>query len=162
MDNRKIIIIAIVILIAASALVMLMSMGSYERVEITPNGTSIDVPSNHLTYHGDIEGIRFWKWNYGALVSYNSEELTNALGLSGLSINVINDLIKNGNSQNIDGFSVYVLNANEVLDLLEINYNGKIYCIPLANETTHDNILIFSHDRDTAMHIAKSVEYKTG
>jgi len=93
MDNRKIIIIAIVILIAASALVMLMSMGSYERVEITPNGTSIEVPSNHLTYHGDIEGIRFWKWNYGALVSYNSEELTNALGLSGLSINVINDLL---------------------------------------------------------------------
>uniref|UniRef100_UPI0025EE4B6D hypothetical protein n=1 Tax=uncultured Methanobrevibacter sp. TaxID=253161 RepID=UPI0025EE4B6D len=45
-------------------------------------------------------------------------------------------------------------------DIIKVNYNGKFYCIPLSNETTHDNILICCNDRDMAVHMAKSVQYK--
>ncbi|MBR5954824.1 MAG: hypothetical protein IK021_05395, partial [Methanobrevibacter sp.] len=75
------------------------------------------------------------------------------------------ELIKNGENQNIDNFTCYVINADELLkiqifDIIKVNYNGKFYCIPLTNETTHDNILICCNDKNIAVHMAKSVEYK--
>ena len=58
-----------------------------------------------------------------------------------------------------------MINADEVLkisifDIIKVNYNGKFYCIPLSNQTTHDNILICCNNKDVAVHMAKSVEYK--
>ena len=58
-----------------------------------------------------------------------------------------------------------MINADDLLeihifDIIKINYNGKFYCIPLSNQTTHDNILICCNNKDMAVHIAQSVQYK--
>ena len=166
MDNKKIIIIGIIacILIFAVAF-MLLSSANYERIDITPNGTSIDVPVNKTEYFGELEGIKIWKMDNGALITYNGHEGINSFQLTDFSFNAIQDIIKNGEMQNIDGFTCYVLNANELLevhlfDIIKVNYNGKLYFIPLNNETTQDNLIIFSNDKDVALHMAKSVQYK--
>ena len=166
MNNKKIIIIGIIacILIFAIAL-MLLSSANYERIDITPNGTSIEVPVNKTEYVGELEGIKVWKMDNGALITYNGHEGINSFQLTDLSFNAIQDIIKKGEMQNIDGFTCYVLNADELLevhlfDIIKVNYNGKLYFIPLNNETTQDNIIIFSNDQDMALHMAKSVQYK--
>jgi len=169
MNNKKIImIIGIVacILIIATAIIMIVNTQNYDRIEITPNGTSIDVPANQTKYMGDVEGIKFWKWNDGALATHNSRENSyDIINLTGSGFNTMSDLVKNGEVENVDGITCYVLNADELLeihvfDFIKVNYNGKFYCIPLNNETSHDNILILSKDKDIAVHMAKSVEYK--
>ena len=166
MNNKKIIIIGIIacILIFAVAF-MLLSSANYERIDITPNGTSIDVPVNKTEYVGELEGIKIWKMDNGALITYNGHEGINSFQLTDFSFNAIQDIIKNGEMQNIDGFTCYVLNADELLevhlfDIIKVNYNGKLYFIPLNNETTQDNLIIFSNDKDVALHMAKSVQYK--
>ena len=166
MTNKKIIIIGIIacMLIIAIA-VILMNSVNYERIEITPNGTSIDVPVNQTDYLGEFEGIKIWNLDNGALITYNSHEGINTFQLTDFSFNAINEVIKKGEMENIDGFTCYVLNADELLeihlfDIIKVNYNGKYYFIPLDNETTQDNIIIFSNDRDMALHMAKSVQYK--
>ena len=166
MDNKKIIIIGILLLIIVGAIIVMLSNSmNYERIEITPNGTSIDVPANQTKYHGDICGIKIWSWENGVLVTYNTGENGSIIELTGLSFNEIEDLIKDSNSENIDGVTCYVIDAdklleNPIFDIIEINYNGKFYCIPLVNETTHDNIIICCNDKDVALHMAKSVDYK--
>ena len=166
MDNKKIIIIGVIflIIIAGIILVMLTSV-NYERIDITPNGTSIEVPANQTKYVGNVEGAKIWNWDKGILVTYNSHEDKNFIKVSELGFNTLNEIIKNGEKQSIDNFTCYVINADELLeihifDIIKVNYNGKFYCIPLSNETTHDNILICCNDRDMAVHMAKSVQYK--
>ncbi len=166
MDNKKIIIISIIILIIAAGVILVMLTSvNYERIDITPNGTSIDVPANQTKYGGNFENAKIWNWNNGILVTYNSHEDQNIIKVSEFGFNTLNDIIKNGEKQNIDGFTCYVINADELLeihifDIIKVNYNGKFYCIPLANETTHDNIIICCNDKDIAVHMAKSVQYK--
>ncbi|WP_406534981.1 hypothetical protein [Methanobrevibacter sp.] len=165
MDNKKIIFIVVLLLIIVGIiLVMLANSVDYERIEITPNGTSMDVPANQTKYQGNADGLKIWNWENGLLVTYNSHDDI-GIELSGLGFNAINELIKTGELQNIDGFTCYVLNADELLevhlfDIIKVNYNGKYYFIPLSNETTHDNIIICCEDKDIAVHMAKSVEYK--
>ena len=165
MDNKKIIIISILLLIIAGVIFVMLTTVNYERIEITPNGTSIDVPADQTRFRGDIEGVKIWSWDNGALVTYNSHEGSGIGQLTGLSFDAVNELIKTGEMQNIDGFTCYVINADELLeihlfDFIKVNYNGKLYCIPLSNETSHDNLIIFCKDKDMALHMAKSVEYK--
>jgi hypothetical protein len=166
MDNKKIIVIGIIILIIAAGFILVMlSSVDYERIEITPNGTSIEVPANQTKYDGELESGKIWNWNNGILVTYNSHEDQNIIKVTELGFNTLNEIIKNGEEQNIDGFTCYVINADELLeihifDIIKVNYNGKFYCIPLSNETTHDNIIICCNDRDIAAHMAKSVQYK--
>ena len=166
MDNKKIIIIGIILLIiVAGVIFLILTSVNYERIEITPNGTSIEVPFNQTKYDGDYESVKIWNWDNGILVTYNSHEDKNLIKITEMGFNTLNDVIKNGEKQNIDGFTCYVINADELLeihifDIIKVNYNGKFYCIPLANETTHDNILICCNDKDMAVHMAKSVEYK--
>jgi hypothetical protein len=166
MDNKKIIIIAILVLIVAGAIFwMLTSWVSYERLEITPNGTSLDVPANQTKFAGNVGGIKIWNWNDGVLVTHNTREDNNDIKITRLGYDAMNELIKNGEMQNIDGFTCYTINADELLeihifDIIKVNYNGKFYCIPLANETSHDNIIICCKDKDVALHMAKSVHYK--
>ncbi len=138
---------------------------NYERIEITPNGTSLEVPENQTKYNGDIDSVKIWNWNNGILLTYNSQESNNIIKVSELGFNTVNDIIKNGEKQNFDGFTGYVINADDLLeihifDIIKINYNGKFYCIPLSNQTTHDNILICCNNKDMAVHIAQSVQYK--
>jgi hypothetical protein len=167
MDNKIIIIIGIIILIIAAGIVLVMfNSDNYDRIEITPNGTTIEVPGNNQTkYDGDVESAKIWNWDEGILVTYNSHADKNLIKVTELGFNALNELIKNGEKQNVDGFTCYVINADELLqiqlfDTIKLNYNGKFYCIPLTNETTHDNILICCKDKDVAVHMAKSVKYK--
>ncbi len=166
MDRKKIIIIGIILLIIAAGIIFVMLTSvNYERIEITPNGTTIEVPANQTKFNGEIESGKIWNWDKGIMVTYNSHEDNNILKVTELGFNALNELIKNGEKQNIDGFTCYVINADDLLeihifDIIKVNYNGKFYCIPLTNETTHDNILICCNDKDMALHMAKSVEYK--
>ena len=167
MDTKKLIIIGIVaIILIAAAVIMLTNSVNYERIEITPNGTSIEVPANQTRYVNDIESIKIWKWNDGVLLTHNSQENGyDIINLTGSGYNAMADLIKNGEMENIDGITCYVINADELLeihvfDIIKVNYNGKLYCIPLSNETSHDNIMICCKDKDIAVHMAKSVVYK--
>lgn len=166
MDRKKIIIIGIILLIIAAGIIFVMLTSvNYERIEITPNGTSIEVPANQTKFNGEIDSGKIWNWDKGIMVTYNSHEDNNILKVTELGFNALNELVKNGEKQNIDGFTCYVINADDLLeihvfDIIKVNYNGKFYCIPLTNETTHDNILICCNDKDMAVHMAKSVEYK--
>lgn len=166
MDNKKIIIIGIIILIIAAGIIILMLTSvNYERIEITPNGTSIEVPANQTKYGGTIESAKIWNWKNGILVTYNSHEDKNIIKVTELGFNSLNKLIKNGEQQDFDGFTGYVINADDLMkitifDIIKVNYNGKFYCIPLSNETTHDNIIICCKDKNMAVHMAKSIEYK--
>ena len=166
MDNKKIIIIGIIVfIIVAGVIFVMLTSVNYERIDITPNGTTIEVPANQTEYDGNVEGAKIWNWNKGILVTYNNHEDPNFLQVTELGFNTLTELIKNGEKQDIDGVTCYVINADELLeihvfDVIKVNYNGKFYCIPLSNETTHDNIIICCNDRDMAVHMAKSVEYK--
>ena len=165
MDNKKIIIGIILLIIVAGVIIFMLTSVNYDRIDITPNGTTIEVPSNQTKFDGNVEGAKIWHWNNGILVTYNSHEDPNFIKVSELGFNTLNDIIKNGEKQDIDGLTCYVINADELLeihifDVIKVNYNGKFYCIPLVNETTHDNILICCNDKDMAVHMAKSVEYK--
>jgi hypothetical protein len=165
MDNKILIIIGIILLIVVGAiLVMFVSSPEYEKIEITPNGTTIEVPINQTEYRGDYEGLKIWNWNDGVLVTYNNHEGNGVIKLAGLSFNTLNELVKTGDVQNVDGFKCYVIDAQDLglnlSDILKVNYTGKFYCIPLSNATSQDNIIIFSTDQDRAVHMAKSVQYK--
>lgn len=165
MDNKKAIIIGIILLIAASVIiVMLMNSVQYERIEITPNGTSIDVPANQTEYKGNIDGVKIWNWEDGALLSYNSHAGSN-IPLTDVGFNGLEEIVKKGKMETVNNITCYVLDADELLqirlfDIIQINYNGKFYFIPLSNETTHDDLIICSKDRNIALHMAESVKYK--
>ena len=167
MDNKKIIIIVgvILLIIAACVIFVMLTTVNYEKIDITPNGTTIEVPANKTKYAGNVEGAKIWNWDNGILVTYNSNEDKNIIKVTELGFNSLNKLIQNGEKQTIDGYTCYVINADKLLeihifDIIKVNYNGKFYCIPLDNETTHDNLIIFCKDKDMAVHMAKSVQYK--
>lgn len=166
MYNKKIIIIGIVLLIVVGAvLAVALSTPKYERIEITPNGTTIGVLGNNQTeFCGEFDGVKIWYWDKGVLVTYNNHEGDGVIKLLGLSFNTINELIKAGDVLNMDGFTCYVINTDDfdinLYDIIKVNHTGEFYCIPLSNATTHDNIIICSYNKDTALDMAKSVEYK--
>lgn len=159
------IIAAIILVIVAAILFVMLTYQQYERIEITPNGTSMDVPFNQTKYAGEVESAKIWNWKNGILVTYNSYEDGSLIKVGEMGFNTLKQIIENGEKQDIDGYTCYVINADEVLkisifDIIKVNYNGKFYCIPLSNQTTHDNILICCNNKDVAVHMAKSVEYK--
>lgn len=165
MDKKIIVIVILLLIVVGAVIVMMLNTVNYEKIYITPNGTSIDIPANQSKYHNDIYPVKIWSWDNGVLVTYNSHEDRNSIKLAEVGFNTINDLIKKGNPEKIDGFDCYEINADDLLeihlyDVIKVNYKGKFYCIPLTNGTTHDNIIICCKDRDVALHMAKSVEYK--
>ena len=166
MERKKLIIIAVIILIiAAAALYVIFTTVHYEKIEITPNGTTIDVPANQTKYNGEYESAKIWNWNSGILLTYNSNADNNLIKVTELGGKTTNDLIKKGEREDVDGLTCYIINADQLLeihifDIIKVNYNGKFYCIPLTNETTHDNIIICCKDKNMAVHMAKSVQYK--
>lgn len=167
MDKRKVIsIIGIILLIVIAAVVIVMlTTVNYDRIDVTPNGTTIEVPSEKTKFDGNVEGAKIWHWDKGILITYNNNEDKNIIKVSEMGFNTLNDIIKKGENQSIDGFTCYVINADELMEIhifniIKVNYNGKFYCIPLTNETTHDNILICCKDQGMAVHMAQSVHYK--
>ncbi len=165
MVNKKIIIIGILLLIIAGIVLVMLTSVKYEKIEITPNGTTMDVPEEKTKYQGDFNKVKLWNWDKGLVISYNSNEENSLVNIGEMGFNTLTGIINKGTSQNIDGFTCYVINADDLLeiqlfDFIKLNYKGKFYCIQLSNETTHDNIIICCNDKDIALHMAKSVEYK--
>lgn len=167
MDKKYIIIIGLLILIAILGYCIAITLTpnvTYERIEIVPNATSIEIPTNNASYIGEINdtGVKQWTFKQGTLMTFNSEESINARGLYGLAgavgIKDINDMIINHfeKKETIDGFAVYTLDG----ETLDIHGKDKIYCIMTGNDTTHDNIIIATDNKDVALHMAKSIKYK--
>ena len=135
MENKKIMLLVVLILIicVAAGVILTLNTIQYERVEISPNGTSIEVPANQTKYDGEVESAKIWNWNNGILVTYNSNEDKNIIKVTELGFNSLNKLIQNGEKQTIDGYTCYVINADQLLeihifDIIKVNYNGKFYC----------------------------------
>lgn len=165
MDKKKAIIIGIIILIIACVILFILTSVKYDRIEITPNGTTIDVPSDQTKFDGEFESLKIWDWKYGILVTYNSNADKSLIKVSEIGFNTLNNIIKNGQKQDIDGFTGYLISADKlfeikIFEVIKIDYKGNFYCIPLYNETTHDSIIICCSDKNVAAHMAKSVEYK--
>ena len=75
MENRdKILIAILVISICALTCAIFISLSnsiSYERIELVPNGTSIEIPTSQAKYLGEEYGIKMWNWSDGVLISFN-------------------------------------------------------------------------------------------
>lgn len=166
MENKKFYIIGIILLIILSGVIFLiLTSVNYETIEISPHGTSIEVPANQTKYDGKFESLKLWHWNNGILLTYNNLEDKNLIKITEVGYNSIIKAVNNGQKQDLDGYEAYVINADEFLaihifDIIKVHYNGKLFCIPLSNNTTHDNILIICKDKDMAVHMAQSVKYK--
>lgn len=168
MDKHKQIIIIILIIILVSILTYIgytiynQNNITYQRVEIVPNATSIEIPVVDAKYLNDTNGVKFWNWSNGVLISYNSQEGVNNYGLSGaLGFYAIKELIHSGESETVDGFTIYKLSADKLSNILKTNTNKEFYCIHVFNDTTHDNIIICCENKEIALHMAKSIIYKT-
>ena len=169
METKNIIIIAVLAVIicalVGSIFFMLSSNVTYERIEINPNGTSIEVPNENATYKGEINetGAKLWTFKQGCLMTFNSAEAMDARGIyalgGALGVKEINDMILNHfeEKKTIDGYAVYTIDGNK----LDIEGRDTVYCIMLNNDTTHDNIIIATDNLDVTLHMAKSIEYKT-
>ena len=95
MDKKTIIFGIIILVIAAGIILVMLTSVDYDRIEITPNGTSIEVPGNNQTkYDGDIESAKVWNWDDGLLVTYNSHENPNFIKVTELGFDTLKDLIK--------------------------------------------------------------------
>ena len=76
MDTKKLIIIAvsavIICIIAGTLLGMMNSSVNYERIEITENGTSIEIPTDNASYVGEINntGAKLWTFKQGTDLQY--------------------------------------------------------------------------------------------
>ena len=100
MDKKKMIIIGIILLIiVAGAIFVILTSVNYDRIDITPNGTTIEVPANQTKYDGNFEGAKIWHWNNGILVTYNSHEDPNFIKVSELGFNTLNEVVKKGEKQ---------------------------------------------------------------
>lgn len=166
METKKLIIIGIlliIICILAGAIIGLVTQNTqYERIEIVPNGTSIDIPKNNANYLGDTYGVKFWNWTDGVLVSYNSQEGNNRVELTGaLGFYAIKELVKTGNAETIEGITIYELTGEQLSKFNMTKNNDKFYCVHLVNDTTHDNIIICCKDKNILTHMVKSIQYKT-
>lgn len=165
MENRdKILIAILVISICALTCAIFISLSnsiSYERIELVPNGTSIEIPTSQAKYLGEEYGIKMWNWSDGVLISFNSQEGDNANELGGaLGFYAIKEIIGSCDSQNIDGYTVYKLSAGQLSDNVKMKDNDEIYCICLGNDTTHDNIIICCKNKDVVLHMVKSIQFK--
>lgn len=169
MERKNIVIIAalvIVICILTGIIFATMTKSvEYERIELAPNATSIEIPKEDLKYEGEMNGTgaKLWTFKKGSLTTYNSEEALNARGLYGLGgavgLKTIKEMILNHyeKEEEIDGFTVYTVNGKD----LGINGRDTLYCIITGNDDTHDNIVITVDDKDVALHMAKSIQYKS-
>lgn len=170
METKNIVIIGILCIIicifVGAIFGVLTNNVDYERIEIVPNGTSIEIPTEQAKFEGEVNetGAKLWSFKHGALMAFNSDEAINARGIYGLGgaygFKSIKDIVLNHfeKIEKTDGYTVYVIDGQK----LGIENRGILYCIMVGNETTHDNIIITADSKDIALHMAKSVIYKMG
>jgi hypothetical protein len=154
-------VVLILIICVAAGVILTLNTIQYERVEISPNGTSIEIPTHHREYVGDVSGVKCWKRNYGVLLSYDDSAVNNSINFSDLSIgfDVVEKLIKQNSKTNIDGYEVYMLDSNTLESIVKMDIDGKFYCIFL-DDANHDTVVICCNDKDVAVHMAHSIDYK--
>lgn len=169
METKKMVLIVVLIIILCAVVgaifVTLTNAVDYERIELTPDGTSIEIPKQEANYVGEINetGCKQWTFKQGTLMSFNSEEAIDARGIYGLGgalgIKAIEDSILNHfeKREEIDGFSVYSIDGEK----FGVQGRGMLYCIITGNDDTHDNIIIAADNKDVVLHMAKSIQYKT-
>lgn len=105
METKKMVLIVVLIIILCAVVgaifVTLTNAVDYERIELTPDGTSIEIPKQEANYVGEINetGCKQWTFKQGTLMSFNSEEAIDARGIYGLGgalgIKAIEDSILN-------------------------------------------------------------------
>lgn len=167
METNKLIIIGVLLIIACIGIGALFgSLNNqihYERIELSQNGTSLEIPTTNAKYIGDKNGVKFWNWSDGALVSYNSQEESNGISLGGaFGFYAIKELVRSGNSENIDGITIYELNGKQLSDMNLGNSDDTFYCAHIVNSATHDNIVICCKDKNVLIHMVKSINFKNG
>ena len=149
--NQKyiIIIIAAVLLCGAAAYFMLADTTQYTRIALAENATTIEVPENMVTQSNYTAlGLLVLKNDNTLVVSFNGEKS----GLGGLvDFDAIkNTIFKNGETNvtlKDPGIAGYTL-------------KGEYTAVYASNDTTHDNIIVVSKDKNTAGHIIESIQWK--
>ena len=72
---------------------------------------------------------------------------------------MVEKLIKQNSKTNIDGYEVYMLDSNTLESIVKMDIDGKFYCIFL-DDANHDTVVICCNDKDVAVHMAHSINYK--
>lgn len=172
MERKNLIIISVLLIIIFVLCVGIFSVSThveYEKIEVVPNGTSMEIPTNNLTFNSDVpnKGFKIWTFEQGGVVSFNPKEVkanyygTNHYSEKGLDeLNkVIKTILNNYEKKDhIDGYIVYTTNAKSLG-----NYDGRtMYVIMGENKETGDNIIIMTDNKDITLNIAKSINYKNG
>ena len=173
MERKHLIIISllvIIIFILIGALFSVLTHNEYERIEVVPNGTSMELPINNLTNYSDVptKGFKIWSFEQGNITSFNTKEVkarfhgTNFYSEKGLDeFNELkNTILKNyEETDKINEYYIYTVNSEILGDV-----DGKtMYVIFLcSNDKTGDNIIIMADNKDITLNIAKSVDLKMG
>ena len=168
METKKLIIIgvlAVIICVLAGAIFgVLTNSVDYERIEVVPNGTSIEIPKNNASYYGELNetGTKMWTFKQGCLLSYNVNEAFNGRGIYALAgaigLKDIQDMIINhyDKVETIDNYKVYTVDGEKI----DVPSRDTLYCILVSNNDTGDVILIATDNLDISLHMAKSIQFK--
>lgn len=153
MDNRKVIIIALIAVIVVLGGLIAYSLFTQNQVQYqtiaVSNATTMEVPvSKNLTFINDTLGIKYYQDDKSGVqvISWNGQEQASAKG----SVNIASQFEKQkaGTTQSIiNGVPVYE--------------NKKLGCfiIEVKNATTNDNIIIVAKDKNMALHMLKSIKF---
>ena len=155
MDNKKIIIIALVAIIAVLAIgigyALLAHNVEYENINIS-NGTTIDVPkADDASWKKDSSGIKLYACpsKHTAMTAFNSQE---DMGLTGAAAYALSrDVFLNG-ANNVEIYKNYQIKENSI--------NGThYYIVNIVNNDTHDNIVIAGDDLNIIKHMLDSLAF---
>lgn len=153
MDNRKVIIIALIAVIVVLGGLIAYSLFTQNQVQYqtiaVSNATTMEVPvSKNSTFFNDALGIKYYQDDKSGVqvISWNGQEQASAKG----AVNIASQFEKQkaGTTQSIEnGVSVYE--------------NKKLRCfiIEVKNATTNDNIIIVAKDKNVALHMLKSIKF---
>lgn len=124
---------------------------TYETINIS-DGTTIEVPqTDDATWTTDENGIKTYQCPSKNVVmnTYNSAENSNLGGDGGFSLT--RDVLLDG-ANDVENYNGYEIKENDI--------NGShFYVVSIANEPTHDNIVIASEDLDILKHMLDSLVF---
>lgn len=141
----KIVVIVAIIACAGAIAYALFFSEHYETIPVSDTA-SLEVPVGNGINTSYVNGTGVYQISNGkgvSIMSYNSNngDLGSAIGFAAVK-------------------EIFVGSVNNSDSLYEAEINGsKIYSISTGNNTTHDNIIISSHDKDTTLKIYESVKY---
>lgn len=151
MNQKHIIIIAAaVILCAAAAYVLFADTTQYTRMELAENGTTIEVPDNMRAQSNYSSlGLLVLKNDNTLVVSFNNAG--NGLG-DLIDFDAVKDKLFKSNERNVTLKDPSV--AGHTL-------KGEYTAVYASNDTTQDNIIVISKDKNVAARIIDSIQWKS-